>query len=215
MKSYSESYKAAGVDITAGYRAVELMKQHVAAHRDPRRARRASAASAACSSWTCTGMQQPGAGLRHRRRGHQAASIAFLMDKHDTVGIDCVAMCVNDVVCCGAKPLFFLDYIACGKNVPGARWPRSSPAWPRAACRPAAPWWAARPPSMPGFYPRTSTTWPASPSAWWTRSNILDNSDHAGGRRHHRPALLRRALQRLLAGAQGFRRGQQRRLCCY
>ncbi len=115
-KSYSQSYKEAGVDITAGYRAVELMKAHVARTK-----------TAGCLDelggfgglfgLDLTGMAQPvlvsgtdGVGTKLR--------LAFRMDKHDTVGIDCVAMCVNDVICCGAKPLFFLDYIACGKNVP-------------------------------------------------------------------------------------------------
>ncbi len=116
MKSYSESYKAAGVDITAGYKAVELMKQHVA------RTMTAGALSGiggfgGLFELDMTGLTHPvlvsgtdGVGTKLR--------IAFLMDKHDTVGIDCVAMCVNDVICCGAKPLLFLDYIACGKNVP-------------------------------------------------------------------------------------------------
>ena len=116
MKSHSESYKQAGVDITAGYRAVELMKSSIARTIIP-----------GCLSGIgdfgglfeldLTGIARPvlvsgtdGVGTKLK--------IAFLMDKHDTVGIDCVAMCVNDVVCCGAKPLLFLDYIACGKNVP-------------------------------------------------------------------------------------------------
>ena len=116
MKSYSESYKAAGVDVTAGYKAVELMKSHVA--------RTKTAASfdeiggfGGMISLDLTGIPNPvlvsgtdGVGTKLK--------IAFLMDKHDTVGIDCVAMCVNDIVCCGAKPLLFLDYIACGKNTP-------------------------------------------------------------------------------------------------
>ncbi len=116
MKSYSESYKAAGVDITAGYRAVELMKQHIAK----------TMTSGVVSDiggfgglfeLDVTGMEKPvlvsgtdGVGTKLK--------LAFLMDKHDTVGIDCVAMCVNDIICCGAKPLFFLDYVAVGKNVP-------------------------------------------------------------------------------------------------
>ncbi|MCX7658707.1 MAG: phosphoribosylformylglycinamidine cyclo-ligase, partial [Oscillospiraceae bacterium] len=116
MKSFSESYKEAGVDVTAGYRAVELMKAHVAK----------TMTSGVLSGiggfgglfeLDLTGISKPvlvsgtdGVGTKLK--------IAFLMDKHDTVGIDCVAMCVNDVICCGAKPLFFLDYVAVGKNVP-------------------------------------------------------------------------------------------------
>ena len=114
--SYSRSYAAAGGDITAGYRAVELMKAHIAR----------TVTSGVCSDvggfgglfeLDVKGMEQPvlvsgtdGVGTKLK--------LAFLQDRHNTVGIDCVAMCVNDVICCGAKPLFFLDYIACGKNVP-------------------------------------------------------------------------------------------------
>ena len=115
-KSRSEAYASAGVDITAGYKAVELMKSHV----------KRTETAGVCSDLggfgglflpDLTGMTTPvlvsgtdGVGTKLK--------IAFLTNKHDTVGIDCVAMCVNDVICCGAKPLFFLDYIACGKNVP-------------------------------------------------------------------------------------------------
>ena len=114
--SRSEAYAAAGVDITAGYRSVELMKKHI----------RRTSVPGVCEDVggfgglfepDLGGMEQPvlvsgtdGVGTKLK--------IAFLMDRHDTVGIDCVAMCVNDIICCGAKPLFFLDYIACGKNVP-------------------------------------------------------------------------------------------------
>ena len=114
--SRSESYAAAGVDITAGYRAVELMKAHIAKTATP----------GVCSDLggfgglfelDLTGIKKPvlvsgtdGVGTKLK--------LAFLTDRHDTVGIDCVAMCVNDIICCGAKPLFFLDYIACGKNIP-------------------------------------------------------------------------------------------------
>ena len=114
--SRSESYAAAGVDITAGYRAVELMKSHIAR----------TMTAGVCSDiggfgglfeLDTTGIEHPvlvsgtdGVGTKLK--------LAFLMDKHDTVGIDCVAMCVNDIICCGAKPQFFLDYIACGKNIP-------------------------------------------------------------------------------------------------
>ncbi len=114
--SFSESYKKAGVDVTAGYKAVELMKQHIARTTLP-----------GCVSGIggfgglfeldMTGITKPvlvsgtdGVGTKIK--------IAFILDKHDTVGIDCVAMCVNDIICCGAKPQFFLDYIACGKNIP-------------------------------------------------------------------------------------------------
>lgn len=116
MKSYSESYKEAGVDITAGYKAVELMKGHVA------RTMTAGAIGGlggfgGLFELDMTGLTRPvlvsgtdGVGTKLK--------LAFLLDKHNTVGIDCVAMCVNDVITCGAKPLVFLDYIACGKNVP-------------------------------------------------------------------------------------------------
>ena len=116
MKSYSESYKAAGVDITAGYTAVELMKQHVARTMTPG-AIGSLGGFGGLFELDVTGMQHPvlvsgtdGVGTKLK--------IAFLMDKHNTVGIDCVAMCVNDIITCGAKPLVFLDYIACGKLVP-------------------------------------------------------------------------------------------------
>ena len=116
LNSKSDAYAAAGVDITAGYKAVELMKQHIAK----------TMTKGVCSDvggfgglfeLDLTGITKPvlvsgtdGVGTKLK--------MAFLMNKHDTVGIDCVAMCVNDIICCGAKPLFFLDYIACGKNVP-------------------------------------------------------------------------------------------------
>lgn len=115
-KSFSESYKAAGVDITAGYKSVELMKQHI---------KRTLTSGAMSDIGGFGGLfdlkdemySEPilvsgtdGVGTKLK--------IAMLLDKHDTIGIDCVAMCVNDVICCGAKPLFFLDYIACGKTIP-------------------------------------------------------------------------------------------------
>ncbi len=116
MKSQSESYRSAGVDITAGYRAVELMKSHIKRTNTPG-VLSGIGGFGGLFSPDLTGMKNPvlvsgtdGVGTKLK--------IAFLMDRHDTVGIDCVAMCVNDVICCGAKPLFFLDYIACGKNIP-------------------------------------------------------------------------------------------------
>ena len=116
MKSESASYKAAGVDITAGYRAVELMKKHVARTMIPG-VLEGIGGFGGLFELDMKGIQRPvlvsgtdGVGTKLK--------LAFLMDKHDTVGIDCVAMCVNDIVCCGAKPQFFLDYVAVGKNVP-------------------------------------------------------------------------------------------------
>ena len=115
-KSFSLSYAASGVDITAGYKSVELMKSHIA------RTKTAGVVDdiggfGGLFRPDLTGMKKPvlvsgtdGVGTKLK--------LAFLMNKHDTVGIDCVAMCVNDIICCGAKPLFFLDYIACGRNVP-------------------------------------------------------------------------------------------------
>ena len=116
MKSHSESYRAAGVDITAGYRAVELMKQHVARTMTPG-VLEGLGGFGGRFVLDLTGMTRPVLGSGTDGVGTKL-KIAFELDKHDTVGIDCVAMCANDVVCCGAKPLFFLDYIACGQNVP-------------------------------------------------------------------------------------------------
>ena len=114
--SKSEAYASAGVDITAGYKAVELMKAHVARTIISNKSSDIGGFGG-LFELDITDMPHPvlvsgtdGVGTKLK--------LAFLMDKHDTVGIDCVAMCVNDVICCGAKPLFFLDYIACGKNFP-------------------------------------------------------------------------------------------------
>lgn len=115
-QSRSDAYAAAGVDITAGYKAVELMKKHIA-RTTTAGAQESIGGFGGLFSLDLTCIENPvlvsgtdGVGTKLK--------IAFLMNKHDTVGIDCVAMCVNDIICCGAKPLFFLDYIACGKNVP-------------------------------------------------------------------------------------------------
>ena len=114
--SYSEAYAAAGVDITAGYKAVELMKAHIARTRNEGCLDDVGGFGG-CFGLPIAGMEEPvlvsgtdGCGTK--------VKLAILMDKHDTIGIDAVAMCVNDIICVGAKPLFFLDYIACGKNVP-------------------------------------------------------------------------------------------------
>ena len=116
MKSFSDSYKAAGVDVTAGYRAVELMKSYVAKTLTSN-VLTGLGGFGGLFELDLTGINKPvlvsgtdGVGTKLK--------LAFLLDKHDSVGIDCVAMCVNDIIYCGAKPLFFLDYIACGKNIP-------------------------------------------------------------------------------------------------
>lgn len=116
MKSFSESYKEAGVDITAGYESVELIKKHVARTKIPGVISGIGGFGGLFAP-DFSNMEEPvlisgtdGVGTKIK--------LAFLLDKHDTIGIDAVAMCVNDVICCGAKPLFFLDYIAIGKNYP-------------------------------------------------------------------------------------------------
>ena len=116
MRSFSDSYRAAGVNIEAGYEGVKLMKRHVQRTMIPGVVSDIGGFGGLFAP-DFAGMQEPilvsgtdGVGTKLR--------IAMLMDKHDTVGIDCVAMCVNDIICCGAKPIFFLDYIAIGKNEP-------------------------------------------------------------------------------------------------
>ncbi len=172
MKSHSESYAAAGVDITAGYKAVELMKQHIAK----------TMTEGVCSDvggfgglfeLDVTGMTRPvlvsgtdGVGTKLK--------IAFLMDKHDTVGIDCVAMCVNDIICSGAKPLFFLDYIACGKNVP-----ERIEAIVKGVCEGCVQSGAAliggETAEMPGFYPVDEYDLAGYCTGVVDRSKIIDN----------------------------------------
>ena len=116
-KELKMDYKKAGVDIEAGYKAVSLMKEHIASTMRPEVLTDIGGFSGAFSMKKFMGMEEPtlvsgtdGVGTKLK--------IAFLLDKHDTIGIDCVAMCVNDIACAGGEPLFFLDYIACGKNYP-------------------------------------------------------------------------------------------------
>ena len=172
-KSYSESYKNAGVDITAGYKAVELMKSHIA------RTMTKNVVSdiggfGGLFELDMTGITRPilvsgtdGVGTKLK--------IAFLMDKHDTVGIDCVAMCVNDIICCGAKPLIFLDYIACGKNVPekiAAIVSGVAEGCVQSGCALIGGETA----EMPGFYPVDEYDLAGYSTGVVDRSKIIDNS---------------------------------------
>ena len=172
-RSFSESYKQAGVDITAGYKAVELMKKHIA------RTVTAGAASdiggfGGLFELDLTGMTRPvlvsgtdGVGTKLK--------YAFMLQKHDTIGIDCVAMCVNDVICCGAKPLFFLDYIACGKNVPERI--ASIVAGVAEGCVQAgAALIGGETAEMPGFYPEDEYDLAGFAVGVVDRANVLDNS---------------------------------------
>ncbi len=178
LNSKSESYAAAGVDITAGYKAVELMKQHIAK----------TVTSGVCSDvggfgglfeLDLEGITKPvlvsgtdGVGTKLK--------LAFLMDKHDTVGIDCVAMCVNDIICCGAKPLFFLDYIACGKN-----YPEKIADIVKGVCEGCVQSGAAliggETAEMPGFYPVDEYDLAGYCTGVVDKSKIIDNSAMAPG----------------------------------
>lgn len=172
-KSKSESYAAAGVDITAGYKAVELMKKHVKRTEIPGVMSDVGGFGGLFLP-DLTGMTQPvlvsgtdGVGTKLK--------IAFLMDKHDTVGIDCVAMCVNDVVCCGAKPLFFLDYIACGKNVP-ERIADIVKGVAEGCVRAGCALIGGETAEMPGFYPENEYDLAGYSTGIVDRKKILDNS---------------------------------------
>lgn len=178
MKSFSESYKAAGVDITAGYKAVELMKQHIA------KTLTGGALSdiggfGGLFELDITGMSRPvlvsgtdGVGTKLK--------LAFLMDKHDTVGIDCVAMCVNDIICCGAKPLFFLDYIAVGKNVP-ERVAQVVSGVARGCVDAGAALIGGETAEMPGFYPEDEYDLAGFSVGVVDRDKIIDNSTITAG----------------------------------
>ena len=178
MKSFSESYKAAGVDITAGYKAVELMKQHIAK----------TVTSGVVSGiggfgglfeLDLTGIAHPvlvsgtdGVGTKLK--------IAFLMDKHDTVGIDCVAMCVNDIICCGAKPLFFLDYIATGKNFP-EKIAAIVSGVAEGCVQSGAALVGGETAEMPGFYPEDEYDLAGFSVGVVDKSKILDNTTVTAG----------------------------------
>ena len=172
-KSHSASYAAAGVDIEAGYKAVELMKTHIAR----------TLTSGVCSDvggfgglfeLDVKGMERPvlvsgtdGVGTKLK--------LAFLMDKHDTVGIDSVAMCVNDIICCGAKPLFFLDYIACGKNEP-ERIARIVSGVAEGCVQSGAALIGGETAEMPGFYPVDEYDLAGFSVGVVDKCKVLDNS---------------------------------------
>ncbi len=176
--SKSDAYAAAGVDITAGYKAVELMKRHVAR----------TATKGVCSDvggfgglfeLDLEGISKPvlvsgtdGVGTKLR--------LAFLMDKHDTVGIDCVAMCVNDIVCVGAKPLFFLDYIACGKNVP-ERIADIVKGVAEGCVQSGAALIGGETAEMPGFYPEDEYDLAGYSTGVVDKTKIIDNTRMAVG----------------------------------
>ncbi len=176
--SESKSYAAAGVDITAGYKAVELMKAHIAR----------TVTEGVCSdvggfgglfSLDLKGYEHPvlvsgtdGVGTKLK--------IAFLTDKHDTVGIDCVAMCVNDIICSGAKPLFFLDYIACGKNVP-ERIAEIVAGVAEGCVQSGAALIGGETAEMPGFYPVDEYDLAGFAVGIVDKKNILDNKTMKAG----------------------------------
>ena len=177
-KSRSDSYAAAGVDITAGYKAVELMKEHIAK----------TMTSGVCSDvggfgglfeLDITGMTRPvlvsgtdGVGTKLK--------LAFLMDKHDTVGIDCVAMCVNDIICVGAKPLFFLDYIACGKNLP-EKIAQIVKGVAEGCVQAGAALIGGETAEMPGFYPADEYDLAGYSTGAVDKSKIIDNKTMKAG----------------------------------
>ncbi len=176
--SQSKSYADAGVDITAGYKAVELMKAHIAK----------TVTAGVCSDvggfgglfeLDVKGYEHPvlvsgtdGVGTKLK--------LAFLADRHSTVGIDCVAMCVNDIICCGAKPLFFLDYIACGKNVP-ERIAKIVEGVADGCVLSGAALIGGETAEMPGFYPENEYDLAGFAVGVVDKKDILDNSSMAEG----------------------------------
>ncbi|MBQ9162551.1 MAG: phosphoribosylformylglycinamidine cyclo-ligase [Clostridia bacterium] len=176
--SYSESYKAAGVDITAGYRAVELMKKHIARTKTDG-VMTGIGGFGGLFGLDLGGMTEPvlvsgtdGVGTKLK--------MAFILDKHDTVGIDCVAMCVNDVICCGAKPLFFLDYIACGKNVP-ERIADIVAGVAEGCVQSGAALIGGETAEMPGFYPEDEYDLAGFAVGIVDKSKVVDNSKIVDG----------------------------------
>ena len=177
-KSRSDSYAAAGVDITAGYRAVELMKSHIARTVTPG-VMSAIGGFGGLFELDLEGINKPvlvsgtdGVGTKLK--------LAFLLDKHDTIGIDCVAMCVNDVLCVGAKPLFFLDYIACGKNVP-ERIEQIVAGVCEGCVQSGAALIGGETAEMPGFYPEDEYDLAGYVTGVVDKDAIIDNNRMAAG----------------------------------
>mgnify|MGYP002797569998 FL=1 len=173
MKSFSDSYKEAGVDVTAGYKAVELMKKHVAQTVTDGVFSGIGGFGGLFAPNT-EGMRQPvlvsgtdGVGTKLK--------LAFLLDKHDTIGIDCVAMCVNDVVCCGAQPLFFLDYLAVGKNIP-EKVARIVSGVAEGCVQAGCALIGGETAEMPGFYPQEEYDLAGFCVGMVDRQNIIDGS---------------------------------------
>ena len=178
MKSHSESYKAAGVDITAGYEAVERMKRHVARTNIPG-VLSGLGGFGALFAPDGAGLREPvlvsgtdGVGTKLK--------LAFLLDKHDTVGIDCVAMCVNDIVCSGARPLFFLDYIALGKSVP-ARVEAIVAGVAEGCVQAGCALVGGETAEMPGFYPQDEYDLAGFAVGLVDRANLLDGRNVRAG----------------------------------
>nr|AIF26061.1 putative phosphoribosylformylglycinamidine cyclo-ligase [uncultured bacterium Ad_125_D08] len=176
--SRSDSYAAAGVDITAGYRAVELMKAHIARTSIPG-VLSGIGGFGGLFELDLTGIRRPvlvsgtdGVGTKLK--------LAFLMDRHDTVGIDCVAMCVNDIVCCGAKPITFLDYIACGKNVP-ERIARIVSGVAEGCVRAGCALVGGETAEMPGFYPANEYDLAGFSTGIVDRDRLFDTASVAAG----------------------------------
>lgn len=178
MKSFSDSYKAAGVDVTAGYKAVELMKQHVERTKTPG-VLGGLGGFGGCFMPELSGLTQPvlvsgtdGVGTKLK--------LAFLLDKHDTVGIDCVAMCVNDIICCGAKPLFFLDYVAVGKNFP-EKIEQIVSGIAEGCVQSGCALIGGETAEMPGFYPENEYDLAGFSVGIVDKSNMLDPNSQAAG----------------------------------
>ncbi len=177
-ESYSDSYRQAGVDITAGYTAVELMQKHIARTTTPG-VLSGIGGFGGLFAPELKGISQPvlvsgtdGVGTKLK--------LAFLLDKHDTVGIDCVAMCVNDIVCSGASPLFFLDYIACGKNIP-ERMAAVVSGVAEGCVAANAALIGGETAEMPGFYPEDEYDLAGFAVGIVDRSKIVDNSQSRAG----------------------------------